>query len=231
MPSTTDIVAGLTEIANHATWVALLWHAAFALGLVVLAWGVRPSRRSAALLSLLPIVSVAVTAWWFGNPFNAVAFFVLAGVLSPVALRLPVVPMQTGRGPLRALGALMLGFGWTYPHFLAADTPWEYLYAAPLGLIPCPTLAAVIGLTLLARGFGSRSWSWILAAAGTLYAVFGVVRLGVWLDLGLLVGAVTLAGAARSWHRSCSTSRRDPWIGAGSHSVAQTQRERRKTCA
>ena len=99
------------------------------------------------MLAVLPLLSVAAAAWLAGNPFNAGVFFLLAIALSTMAARLPVEPMQTGRGPLRAIGALMLAFGWIYPHFLEADSWWRYLYASPLGLIPCPTLSAVIGTT------------------------------------------------------------------------------------
>ena len=198
MPSTPEILAGLAQLANRATPVAILWHIAFAIGIVVLGAGFRPSRRSSALLAVLPFLSVAAAAWLSGNPFNAGAFLLLAVALSIVAARLPVEPMQTARGPLRASGAMMLAYGWIYPHFLEAGSWWAYLYASPLGLIPCPTLSAVIGVTLIACGFGSRPWSWILAGAGVLYALFGVLRLGVWLDLGLLMGAVAVAFAARS---------------------------------
>jgi undecaprenyl-diphosphatase len=193
LPSASEILAGATQIATHATAVAILWHVALGAGIVALGWGFRPLRGSAAVLSLLPLASVAVAAWVFGNPLNGAVFSALSVALSVVALRLPFAPMETGRGPLRAIGALMLALGWLYPHFLGTDSLYAYLYAAPLGLLPCPTLSAAIGITLIACGFGSRAWSRILASAGVAYGVVGVVWLGVWLDVGLLIGALTLA--------------------------------------
>jgi hypothetical protein len=50
----------------------------------------------------------------------------------------------------------------------------------------------VLGFSLLFSGFHSRAWQSIAAAAGLFYALFGVLVLGVWLDLGLLVGAVAM---------------------------------------
>ena len=70
------------------------------------------------------------------------------------------------------------------------------LYAAPLGLIPCPTLSALVGVALVVNGLGSRAWSLILSGSGVLYGVIGWFRLGVTIDGVLLVGAITLALAA-----------------------------------
>lgn len=67
-----------------------------------------------------------------------------------------------------------------------------YAYAAPLGLIPCPTLALVTGFALFAGGLVSRTWVVVLGAAGASYALFGALGLGVWIDLALLVGATAL---------------------------------------
>jgi hypothetical protein len=87
-----------------------------------------------------------------------------------------------------------------YPHFLETDRWTAYTYAAPLGLIPCPTLAAVIGLTMIRGPFASKPWSLTLAAAGLIYGAIGVVRLGVRLDIALLVGAAIIASAAALPH-------------------------------
>jgi hypothetical protein len=50
----------------------------------------------------------------------------------------------------------------------------------------------VIGVALVVDGLGSRAWALLLAGAGLFYGVFGVARLGVTLDVGLIVGAVGL---------------------------------------
>ena len=68
-----------------------------------------------------------------------------------------------------------------------------------MGLLPCPTLATVLGAGLCANGFGSRAWALVTGAAGLFFAAFGVVRLRVWLDAGVLVGssAMLAIGLAR----------------------------------
>jgi hypothetical protein len=86
----------------------------------------------------------------------------------------------------------MATFGLVYPHFTHTSSPFGYLYAAPTGLVPCPTLSLAIGVALIADGLGSRAFSLVLAAAGLFYGIFGVARLGVLLDVGLVAGAGVL---------------------------------------
>lgn len=98
------------------------------------------------------------------------------------------------KAPLWAtiFGILMILFGWIYPHFLEDGSWLKYLYASPMGLIPCPTLSFTIGFAMLANGFSSRLWSVILVTAGLFYSPFDALRLGVQLDFVLLAGALLL---------------------------------------
>jgi hypothetical protein len=54
----------------------------------------------------------------------------------------------------------------------------------------------MMGLLLLGDGLHNRVWAWTFAAAGAFYGLFGVIRLGVWMDLVLLGGAAALAVVA-----------------------------------
>jgi hypothetical protein len=207
MPSSAEILAGLTTIANDARVVAIAWHVVLAAVVTAVAIGWRPSHRFGRAVIALPLFSVAAFAFAAGNPFTgAVAtgggtvLFLLAGIRGDDA---PI----TGAGPvMRTVGAAAIAFGWVYPHFLAGP-PLAYLYAAPFGLVPCPTLAVAIGFALLAGAPNDRAWNLVLAALGLFYAAFGIARLGVWLDLGLAIPAVTLALAHRS-PRTTSTPTR-----------------------
>ena len=86
----------------------------------------------------------------------------------------------------------MCVFALIYPHFLDGAT-WRYAYAAPLGLLPCPTLAFLIAVSLMVRGFESRAWISVLAPLGAIYGVIGVFTLGVTIDWALLAGAALLS--------------------------------------
>ena len=87
-------------------------------------------------------------------------------------------------------------------HTSLSPSSWTaYLYQAPLGLIPCPTIAAIAGVTLIADGFGSKAWSRLVGTLAAFYGLVGVLVLGVVIDVALIAGAVMLwAGpAAAVW--------------------------------
>jgi hypothetical protein len=123
-------------------------------------------------------------------------FALLAVATLAVAPSVSLEPAASGAGWAVAVGTAALAFAWIYPHFLEARSPLVYFAASPMGLVPCPTLSMVLGFGLVAGGFGSRTWSLIMGVAGIFYALFGMLRLGVWLDVGLLVAAVAILPAA-----------------------------------
>ena len=90
------------------------------------------------------------------------------------------------------MGSFLILFGWVYPHFLGTGSWLRYLYAAPAGLIPCPTLSFTIGFALLANGFSSRGYATVLGLLGLFYGLFGTFRLGVRIDLVLVIGSLAL---------------------------------------
>ncbi|MGD8379483.1 MAG: hypothetical protein PVI56_07720 [Gammaproteobacteria bacterium] len=192
MPNAEQILEGLRSAAQQWQIIAMAWHVALAAFLLAMLMGFRPPRSRVALGLATPLLSVALVAWSGGNLFNSIVFGGLALALAVMAVRLPAAPVQRVRG-LWCLpaGALIL-LGWTYPHFLPSGTGAAYLYAAPLGVIPCPTLAAVAGCSLLLGGFGSRAWTAVIVAAVLFYGLFGGIYLGVTLDWILLLGAVSL---------------------------------------
>ena len=191
MPTPESVLSWATEVANEWRWLAIVWHVALAPLLIAVV--IRPpSPRLAARVLALPIGSVAVLAWISGNPFNGLAFTVLLVVLFSATRHLSRTPVGPASAGSRLAGAALVAFGWTYPHFLDTDTSAAYAYASPLGLLPCPTLSVVIGVTLALGGLQSRAWSLPLFAAGLLYGLIGIFRLRVVLDVPLLAGSVLL---------------------------------------
>jgi len=192
MPPPGVIIDGLTAIANDNLPLAYLWHAFFFLFVVALIAGWRPSQRTAARLLALPLVSVSLLAWRVGNPFNALVFLALFLMLAALATRLPRARVQIAPAWIVAGGSFLTAFGWAYPHFVRVDHWSGFAYAAPIGLVPCPTLAAMLGISAILQMFRCPRWNTVLAAAGVVYGVIGVFRLGVSLDYGLLAGALFL---------------------------------------
>lgn len=203
MPSPTDILQGLTVLANRWEALAVAWHVAFLAGLVAIELGWRPTRRLMAVVLLLPLGSVGVVAWASGNPFNGVLFGVLVAGLGAAARAIPrtAIEMEAGAGGL--FGAILLALGVVYPHFLDSVSWIDYLASAPLGLVPCATLLAVSGVTLLSSLHRDRRWTMGLAAFALGYGLLGALYLGVLLDLALVAGGVVLLGEA--WARHTGT--------------------------
>lgn len=208
MPTPSQILAGLHAIARHWTAVAVAWHVVVAAGLIAVLLGWRPRLRVArTLIALLP-ASVAAFAFAYGNPFNGLVFTATTVALVVLADRDGEAVAGGARGWALASGAAMIAFGWVYPHFVDGGAI-AYLYAAPLGLVPCPSLSMAIGLALVAGG-GARAWRLTLAGVGAAYGLFGALRLGVVIDIALLAGALALGLAALARPRVAPQRRAAP---------------------
>jgi hypothetical protein len=192
MPTPSEILEGLATIAKNFGYIAILWHIIFAVVIVLLIAGWRPSRRFAATALPVSLLSVSIFAWIHNNFFNGIVFLLFAVLLAIIGLRLPKERVDSAPFWWIGIGILMVIFGWIYPHFLESGSWFKYLYAAPTGLIPCPTLSITIGFALLANGVSSRVWSLLLAVIGLFYGLFGAFRLDVHIDIGLFIGAVVL---------------------------------------
>lgn len=202
MPSAEAILRLAVTTANEYRTLAIGWHVFLGTLVLALLGGWRPSNRVVGYLLAAPLLSVSAVAWASGNPFNGVTFAALALLLIRLAGGLSKQSVNVSSLHLLSLGALLVIFGWTYPHFLTAHHWMAYAYTAPFGLLPCPTLSTVIGLTLVLGLLRSKSWSMTLALAGFFYGATGVFKLGVTLDYGLLAGAMVLgaaAGASKTW--------------------------------
>lgn len=190
MPTNEQILAGLKVIANTWWLLAVFWHIYFAVIVIALIFGVRPSKRISGILLVLPLLSVSIVAWISLNPFNGIIYAVIGILMIYFSVKLPREKVQIAPLWVMVPGVIMFIFGWVYPHFLDASSSFVYLYAAPTGLIPCPTLSIVIGLTLILNRLDSRALSLILGIVGLYYGLTGVLQLGVSIDLVLLLGAI-----------------------------------------
>ena len=146
MPSSAEILAGAAQAARESIAFAAAWHLAVLAAAIGLVRGLRPSRRRAALAIAILVFSPAWVAWRFGNPFNSTVLAAVSGALFVLALRLGEAPVQSGAPWSRIAGLLLLALGWFYPHFL--EDRALYAVAAPLGVLPCPTLCAAAGLKI-----------------------------------------------------------------------------------
>ncbi|MCM3881981.1 MAG: hypothetical protein ND807_17875 [Vicinamibacterales bacterium] len=194
MPTSSELLDGLAETATRWQPFAIAWHLAIGALLLALVRGWL-SRRVLGFAVTLSFISVAIFALVQGNAFNTAMFAVIAVASANAARRLGKDAAVRALNLYAWIGVGLVAFGWCYPHFLEGWGWHRYLYAAPLGLLPCPTLSMAIGLTLIAGLSECRSWAGALAATGSFYGFFGVAVLGVPIDLALLAGSVVLGFA------------------------------------
>lgn len=192
MPSSAEILALLSRMANELTIVAIGWQLVVFAAVIAVLFGWQPSRRLATTLLAMPALSVSAVSLAYGSWFNGISFAMLALTLIGLSGRQSAEPSTiAARGwPIYA-GIAMLVFGLNYTHFFDWDAG-NFVYASPVGVIPCPTLALLAGIVLLTRGFQSRAVMVVVATWATFYGLFGVVRLNVTLDVLLGVGAAAL---------------------------------------
>jgi hypothetical protein len=196
MPPAHDILAQLAAIAAAYPWLAIAWHAYFGAFAVALLCGWRPPRRLAGILFVPALLSASAMAWIAANPFNGSVLLALAGLSLFLALKQPCAPARIAPPWFLFPGIALFAVGWAYPHFVAESSFLPYLYRSPLGLLPCPTLAMVLGMALILDGLGSRGLCLALGAFALFYGAFGALRLGVAADWTLLLGAVIVLARA-----------------------------------
>ena len=197
MPDPASILGAATFVANRWIPLAIAWHAAGALLAAALLFGWRPTLRVAGFAAAAPLASVAVLAWTSGNAFTGAVVGAAALALIGIAARFRSERVDMPARRVAAPGSLLIAFGWAYPHFLIGVSWPTYLFASPLGLLPCPTLSVAVGWTLIAGLYQSPTWSATLGGVAVIYGAIGVVALGVALDYVLVVGALVLFVAAR----------------------------------
>jgi hypothetical protein len=103
MPSSDTVLSGVTAIANDWRWLAITWHVLLAALIALLLAGWRPTVRLMGRLLMTPLLSVGLTAWLSGNPFNGVVFAILAAVLIATAVGFPRRTIRFIAEPLEPL--------------------------------------------------------------------------------------------------------------------------------
>jgi hypothetical protein len=192
MPTREEILTGLTSLANEYIDIAIAWHIIILILIAALFAGWKPGNSLMILLLSSLLMSVSVFAGMADNIFNTAIFAFLVIVSIYATLRSGNRTILGDRSWPDITGLVLIIFGLIYPEFLQTGSFLEFAYAAPTGLIPCPTLCVLTGFALLYKGFGSVTWSLTIVAAGIFYGFFGVFYLGVNLDWFLVAGSLIL---------------------------------------
>jgi hypothetical protein len=195
MDSVGDILRHMSAIASSLAPVAIAWHAAIAAAVVALFAGWRPDLRAAWLLLALPPLSVAYSAYAFGDAPRAVSFGALSLLFALAGPHKTEARVHLATPGNAAVGGTLVLFALCYPAFVHGALAFR-LVAAPVGVLPAPTLALVAGALLAGGGRGSRARCGALAVWTAAYAYIGIAQLGVALDVALVIATFGLAAIA-----------------------------------
>jgi hypothetical protein len=192
MPTPEEILNGLAFAANKFIMLGIAWHIITFAFIILLLSGRKFNKKYIAAGSGILLLSVGYIANLVSNPFNAILFAIAALLFGIFTMKFKKVQVGLKWDYISVAGLIMFIFGFVYPHFLEGEPLYKYLYASPLGLIPCPTLSVFTGITLMLHGFQSKKWMITAAFLGLFYGIFGVLRLKVYLDIVLIAGALFL---------------------------------------
>jgi hypothetical protein len=130
--------------------------------------------------------SVAVISIIIGNPFNLIAFGILA-IISVVELiqgKNEVARPKLNFNTIVSLIFIFIGF-W-YPEFVKTDI-LSMLAISPVGTIPCPTLLVLLGMINLIVPQVNKVQFISTLVLGIFYGLTGVFQLKVYLDIALIL--------------------------------------------
>lgn len=179
-------------IAGIFFFQAVLFHILFG-AVLYLVWN--GNRKPGWRLMSLAFASMAFTVLYAalseGLYFTGVAFIVLM-----ICAAHDVAQPLTAWGPgndrplwVRRVAVLALIWAWIYPHHVVW---WKTVFGSPLGVLPSPTLFALLALLWLAFPQTNRLLHWAATILGLFYGLYGLVILHVVSDVVLLA----LAGIA-----------------------------------
>jgi hypothetical protein len=189
MPNASEILTSLEFLANKYFWLAMVWHIIILIVVIFSTYSKKPNAKIYFGTCGLLFLSVSMMAAMVTNIFNLIVFLALALVFikksvttasSQLYLIQPVVN--------RILSYILILSGLIYPHFLGPEM-LMYIVAAPVGIIPCPTLLVTSGITLM-FSMPNKKLTYLLAGANIFYGMIGVFFLGVTLDVLLLLTAI-----------------------------------------
>ncbi|MGZ5191109.1 MAG: hypothetical protein ACXWCZ_08795, partial [Flavisolibacter sp.] len=193
MPSANDILKSLVFLARNYRDIAIIWHVViYGLLLFLMLAKKMPSNRFVGCFLAIPLLSVSFFAWWSDNPFSGLLFLIVGILLFIFSLTAKSEEINLNPSYVfRATGIAILIFGMIYPHFLGPQL-FIYLYAAPIGIIPCATLLMISGFSLVFLLRQSLKWMVTLLTANLFYGLIGVFWLHVYIDIILLFASSVL---------------------------------------
>lgn len=185
------ILTYLSMISNKSIMLNLIMHIVV-LAAVISVFVIKKEKvRKAIVNSSITILflSVTINALIYGNPFHLIAFLTLS-VFAGVELFTGKNKFKVPRMNINTIVSFaLIAIGLWYPEFVNASK-LQLLILSPVGIVPCPTLLAAIGILGLSFPQVNKPQYSITIAAGMVFGIIGTFAFKVYLDSALLIAVV-----------------------------------------
>lgn len=193
MRSPEAIAEMLLKVSSELTVFSVLTHVLF---IIVIATGLLVKKyRNIVFFSFIALLSLsaALISILYMIPPNIIAFatiFVL--IIYAWHNRELNFEFEEITPANKIFGVLALVFGFWYLHWVESPVWFNALLYSPLGSVNCPTLLTICGFLCLTAKPRSVMLDLVVALFTLYFAVYGILFLGAWVDIVLVICALFL---------------------------------------
>jgi hypothetical protein len=193
MRSPEKIAEMLAGISSDLTIFSVFSHVLF---LIVIATGLLVKKyRNLGFFSFIAFLSLsaAVISTYYMALTNIIAFgTILVLILYAWHNRELNFEFDEITPVTKFFGVLALVFGFWYLHWVESPVWLNALLYSPLGSVNCPTLITICGFLCLTAKPRSVMLDLVVALFTLFFAVYGILFLGAWVDIVLILCALFL---------------------------------------
>jgi len=195
MRSPEAIAEMLSKVSSELTVFSVLTHVLF---LIVIATGLVVKKyRNIVFFSFIAFLSLSVTV-------ISINYMVLTNIIAFTTIFVLIMYAWHNRElnfdfdeitmANKIFGVLALVFGFWYLHWVESPVWLNALLYSPLGSVNCPTLLTICGFLCLTAKPRSVMLDLVVALFTLYFAVYGILFLGAWVDIVLVICALFLLG-------------------------------------
>ena len=90
----------------------------------------------------------------------------------------------------KIIGIIALVFAFYYLHWIEKPLFINAIFYSPLGIVNCPTMLAFSGFLCFLKQPGSKYLEFFVASVTLFFGFFGVMRLGAYIDIVLIIASL-----------------------------------------
>jgi hypothetical protein len=193
MRSPEAIAEMLSKVSSELTVFSVLTHVLF---LIVIATGLLVKKyRNVVFFSFIAFLSLSAMV-------ISINYMVLTNIIAFTTILVLIIFAWHNRelnfefdeitSANKIFGVLALVFGFWYLHWVESPVWLNALLYSPLGSVNCPTLLTICGFLCLTAKPRSVMLDLVVALFTLYFAVYGILFLGAWVDIVLVICALFL---------------------------------------